>query len=1154
MQPEQQQRIMGYFIEEAKDHLNTLEQGLLNLQSTIEDPEMVNEMFRAAHSVKGGAAMLGLNSIQRVGHRLEDFFKVLKESPVRVDQKLETLLLQVFDALQELLGQLQGPFGLTDDVASATVAGVEPVFEELEQHLRSLTSGLTIPPQSIPTPAIAQSAIPEPLPAKVTQPDSALSLIFGSDVPTRLRDMLQLFKQVETAITRQQLQDICHNLASIGEQFDLSAWCDLLDTAEQAIANPDHAYRILAPIIIKDIKQAQELVLAGRAEEIMPCAQLQALLPSLAAVDESAELEDLLAPSDIADVIFTEEPDIAASRESMLAAIADTDNSAEFQMDEEFSDASVRELSEHDGPEVGMSELNTLADLFEGEVPDLGATWQEEEILGNAANSLTTGADDFTANGDDNFITDLLFEDPRTTTQRSQSIAGDALSDLFDDEILESGSPEFALPEVTEFPRSTNGGSLGDDLDDLLSVSEASLEPTNDRELVLTDQIADTTPLDIDIAFGDLNFDDQFNAEPLTSNGLNLEEMASSGTTLDNLGELFAGMDEQDLDLADFQSVLGDVSQSFDLDDLENPLADPFSQASAELAASDAELVVADPWTEPESLRIEVRSEPESFQNSTSQFPTELPDVMAENDVDLTNLFDDANLLAVSLEELSEPDELDFSELFDPIATQTNPEDPQPALPLDELIESDLDLSDASWLSESFDLGISEVQTGADLSDLELSSDILDVENTSAPALDQAIAAEPLDVLLDLDSLDITDWSDSLDPSVGEPSTASDESEPLDFSLDESTGIEELVDAIAQPDDSLAEFLFPTESLPQEDFDLDELNFDDILTDLPVSDAASDLELNPNEPSFSHDLGMDINPADESMSNLGTLLNQTDSDTVFQQAVPLEAADQSEISNLQLDEIPADELDQFFAEEFSITDSPDEILSDSLEDTTGIGAIDLETDSVTPIHPSEASPSDIELMFTDELPPAWAESFDELWVTDSQPTDSPGSMGDLLDASIPIELESIQATEFDIDLRDSLFEPIELAESDRGSQFASDSDSEPLEINDNLFELSDLLDHADLETDETLAPSNLPVDLDRYDRADTENLLVSEANTLDFGEDLLLDFGDEEPGSSNAEFSLDFGDTALEELELEQSFGNWTEDVELSTPISTDAP
>ena len=37
MMPEQQQRILGYFIEEAKDHLNTIEQGLLNLQNTIQD-------------------------------------------------------------------------------------------------------------------------------------------------------------------------------------------------------------------------------------------------------------------------------------------------------------------------------------------------------------------------------------------------------------------------------------------------------------------------------------------------------------------------------------------------------------------------------------------------------------------------------------------------------------------------------------------------------------------------------------------------------------------------------------------------------------------------------------------------------------------------------------------------------------------------------------------------------------------------------------------------------------------------------------------------------------------------------------------------------------------------------------------------------------
>ncbi len=45
MLPEQQQRIMGYFIEEAKDHLNTIEQGLLNLQGPLRQRRRGNAGF-----------------------------------------------------------------------------------------------------------------------------------------------------------------------------------------------------------------------------------------------------------------------------------------------------------------------------------------------------------------------------------------------------------------------------------------------------------------------------------------------------------------------------------------------------------------------------------------------------------------------------------------------------------------------------------------------------------------------------------------------------------------------------------------------------------------------------------------------------------------------------------------------------------------------------------------------------------------------------------------------------------------------------------------------------------------------------------------------------------------------------------------------------
>ncbi len=141
MLPEQEQRILSYFIEEAKDHLQVIEQAVLNLQHALKEPEMINEIFRAAHSIKGGAAMLGINSIQQTAHHLEDYFKVLQEcQTLQVDQKLESLLLRVFDTLQELIEQLERTSGLSEEVARRLMSEVEPVFAVLEQHLALLVN------------------------------------------------------------------------------------------------------------------------------------------------------------------------------------------------------------------------------------------------------------------------------------------------------------------------------------------------------------------------------------------------------------------------------------------------------------------------------------------------------------------------------------------------------------------------------------------------------------------------------------------------------------------------------------------------------------------------------------------------------------------------------------------------------------------------------------------------------------------------------------------------------------------------------------------------------------------------------------------------------------------------------------------------------
>ncbi|HAX86288.1 MAG TPA: hypothetical protein DCY91_08460, partial [Cyanobacteria bacterium UBA11370] len=381
MQSEQQQRIMGYFIEEARDHLNTIEQGLLNLQSTMEDVDMVNEIFRAAHSVKGGAAMLGLNSIHHTAHRLEDCFKILQESPLTADQQLETLFLQVFDTLQSLLEQLQGPFGLTDETTREIMAEAEPVFEQLNTHLKHLAKiGKSSP--VVTTPPLPLAKAPSSPKATKTLPGT-----FKRDVLIELREMLQLFKQPDCPENRATLQGHCTCLANLGEQFDLPGWSELLETAKAAIAYPDNSYRLLANVTIKDIKQAQELALAGRSVEIAPTEQLKALTPqfSLDSTDSDIELatnneSTILSSKNRVNTSNTHIQEDTYIQQEITYIQGDSHDG--LNKPKETSQYSIfSEVSEHGEPEVGMAELNSLADIFEGQTPDIEQTWEQEEII-----------------------------------------------------------------------------------------------------------------------------------------------------------------------------------------------------------------------------------------------------------------------------------------------------------------------------------------------------------------------------------------------------------------------------------------------------------------------------------------------------------------------------------------------------------------------------------------------------------------------------------------------------------------------------------------------------------------------------------------------------------------------------------------------------
>ncbi|MDZ8052624.1 MAG: response regulator [Aulosira sp. ZfuVER01] len=534
MLPEQQQRILGYFIEEARDHLNTIEQGLLNLQSTLNDPEMINEVFRAAHSIKGGAAMLGLNSIQHTSHRLEDCFKILKENPIQVDQKLESLFLGVADTLKALLENLSGPFGLSEETANTLMSETEPVFQWLNEHLELLlqqtNSGISA---TDIRPALADNAhtltqifmqrdfsTPEeensnvsgeasvtplqeprsPVVAKETENWSE----FQTQVLQTLREMLQLFKQGTTLETRQNLQQCCQQLVHLGEVFNLPKWRNLCQAATNAIANPDNTYLTLAKIVITEIKKAQEFVLKGKESEIVISQQLEVLLsfPEVELVDIT---NNLLEKSGIHSTATTTD-DVVSGSKNRITSLSEQLNKAQdisptAQNTTTDSPLIFTALPGHEedtlltnhhldpkGPEVGIAELNTLADLFEGETPELDETWQQEEILDiTAASKLGIDITISETEDTDSDLADLLSFDEDVSSDVSQqtTIQTEDFNSLFGDNFLEKENSETQQLQTS----ATNFNDL-----DLDTPSDESIEEFTQ---ILLEYPGDIAPQDV---------------------------------------------------------------------------------------------------------------------------------------------------------------------------------------------------------------------------------------------------------------------------------------------------------------------------------------------------------------------------------------------------------------------------------------------------------------------------------------------------------------------------------------------------------------------------------------------------------------------------------------------------------------------------------
>ena len=96
-------QFLDSFFEEAGEHIENMEAALLQLESTPDDSELLNTVFRAAHSIKGASSTFGVHAVGEFTHVLESLLDRMRDGEIQVTSQSTELLLVSVDVLSGLL-------------------------------------------------------------------------------------------------------------------------------------------------------------------------------------------------------------------------------------------------------------------------------------------------------------------------------------------------------------------------------------------------------------------------------------------------------------------------------------------------------------------------------------------------------------------------------------------------------------------------------------------------------------------------------------------------------------------------------------------------------------------------------------------------------------------------------------------------------------------------------------------------------------------------------------------------------------------------------------------------------------------------------------------------------------------------------------------
>ena len=344
----QEQQVRLQFLEEAQDYVDQIETGLLGVGSGEVKGKQLDAVMRAAHSIKGGAAMMSFMQLSAIGHRLEDSLKVLRygQKGDQVDGQLEKDLLAVVDRVRTVLDyNRQGA-----EIPAAWFADeVEPLLTKLFDRLGE--------PQAADDGFFSDDE----------EEDDIVVYLFETEVDAALQHLEDILAAGDYSTLHSEVAITTETLNGLAEMIELPAMASLCQDIGQKLALAPEQFLLITQLAVAAWRRSQSLVQIDQRDNL-PTAI--AVIPGVTVVTATPVTETELTPNQEFALIDTLVP-VAGADELELVAL-------NFNVAEEF---------------VGAEESGEL-DFFSALVGENAAEDQSDNLVSDGffSDNLVTGA------------------------------------------------------------------------------------------------------------------------------------------------------------------------------------------------------------------------------------------------------------------------------------------------------------------------------------------------------------------------------------------------------------------------------------------------------------------------------------------------------------------------------------------------------------------------------------------------------------------------------------------------------------------------------------------------------------------------------------------------------------------------------------------